>query len=297
MSLWILRTRYERASFFDKTLLHFTKSFPSKTWVGSPLPSSTQPPTFKVPEVLMAAESGCSPERWKNKLLKALFPCSEYFYKVNLQRLSPHTQLFFSFLTRSSGQAHGDSTWRQEGGSYSWLWVGWIFWELWIWFGQKTLLGEGAEVKWKQLPPLSVCLIHHLWPTGTPTPCLPRERGLPREMKPGICIPQGRWVMDLGRRQGGFNWFCTMCSTRVMTQPNRFLSLLPHRPKPQPDEAGGWMAENPEGAELCGWQGMFRVSNNDVSQLLRPQSQSKYKVKWKQSRFFWELGLTLSLFV
>ena len=37
-----------------------------------------------------------------------------------------------------------------------------------------------------------------------------------------------------------------------MTQPNGFLSLLPHRPKPQPDEAGGWMAEKPEGAELCG---------------------------------------------
>jgi hypothetical protein len=62
----------------------------------------------------MVAESGsCSPEQWKNKLLKGLFPCSGYFYKGNPQVLSPHTQLFLSFLTRSSRQAFGDYKWRQ----------------------------------------------------------------------------------------------------------------------------------------------------------------------------------------
>ena len=175
MSLWILRTRYERASFSDKALLPFTESSPSRPWVSS-LPWSIPPPTFKVPEVLTAAESGCSPEQWKNKLLKALFPCSEYFYKANPQRLSPHTQLFFSFLTRSSGQACGDSKWQQEGGSYSWLWVGWIFWELWIWFGQRTLLGEGAEVKWKQLPPC-LCALFIVYDPQGPQPLAFLENG------------------------------------------------------------------------------------------------------------------------
>lgn len=80
-----------------------------------------------------------------------------------------------------------------------------------------------------------------------------------------------------------------------MTQPNRFLSLLPHWPKLWPDGAGGRKAEKPERAKLCGWQGILRVSNN-VSQLLRSQSQSTYKAKWKRSRICWELWLTLSHF-
>lgn len=67
-------------------------------------PSPPATPTLKVLKVLTAAEGGsCSPEQWKNKLLKGLFPRSEYFYKANAQDLSPHTQLFLTFLTRSSG--------------------------------------------------------------------------------------------------------------------------------------------------------------------------------------------------
>lgn len=127
-------------------------SHPRLEWV---LLSAPCPGTFKVPEVL-AAESGCSPERWKISCVKALFPCSEYFYKANpTPTVSPHQrcQLPDQIFLTGLGQHHAGR------------------WELllalgrldllraWIWFPQKTLLGRELEVKWKQLPLGSVCLI------------------------------------------------------------------------------------------------------------------------------------------
>lgn len=85
-------------------------------WV-LPFPSSSPTTTRKAPEVLTAAErGGSSPEQWKNKLLKGLFPCSEYFYKANPQGLSPHTQLFLRFLTSSPVWAFGDVSGGREVG-------------------------------------------------------------------------------------------------------------------------------------------------------------------------------------
>lgn len=109
--------------FSNKTLLLSTEE-PTQALSQLCPPQSMPTTTHKVHEVLAAAESGSSsPEQWKNKLLKGLFPCSEYFYKANPQGLSPHTQLFLSFLTRSPRWALGDGKWRQGGGSCSWLWV------------------------------------------------------------------------------------------------------------------------------------------------------------------------------
>lgn len=131
--------------------LFFTEHSTSELWVvisALPFLPSTRIPLFTMyPRVLMAAESrSCALGQRKNKPLEVLFLCSGYFYKWNPHSLSPHTQLFLSFLTRFTRKTFGDCKWRQEGGTFSWLCVGWIFWECWhlVW-PENT---SGGEWRW-----------------------------------------------------------------------------------------------------------------------------------------------------
>lgn len=143
------------AWFSNKTLLQSTEQ-PTRALSQLCPPQSTPTTTHKVPEVLAAAESGSSsPEQWKNKLLKGLFPCSEYFYKANPQGLSPHTQLFLSFLTRSPRWALGDGKWRQGGGSCSWLGVRQVFRESRDVVWPQNISGGGCGGEVEAISPLS----------------------------------------------------------------------------------------------------------------------------------------------
>lgn len=121
---------------------------PARAPWALPFPFGTPTTTHKAPEVLTAAERGdSSPEQWKSKLLKGLFPCSEYFYKANPQGLSPHTQLFLRFLTSSPGWACGDISGGRAVGAAPGVGEAGSAGSPEIWFGQRTFLGEGTGVK------------------------------------------------------------------------------------------------------------------------------------------------------
>lgn len=74
-----------------------------------------------------------------------------------------------------------------------------------VWPENASAGGSGGEVEAITPLPFSVCLIHLLRLTGTPTPHLLREQGLPREMELRFRLRQSQGAMDSDRRQGSFN--------------------------------------------------------------------------------------------
>lgn len=254
-----------------------------------PFPLQHRPPTpttGKVPGVLGATEcGGCSLERWKNKLLKGLFPCSEYFYKAYTQGLSPHTQIFLSFLTRSSGEAFGDSKWRQGGGSSFWLWGDWLFWEPWVWFGQRTFLGEEAGVRWKQLAPLSMYFIQLLWP-AEPQPFASQATGAAKRNEAGIAPPSMPVCHGRRPQARGFNWFLCHVPGRGHDSAQQISFLFSHTDQSlgQMGLVGGWLKS--QKGQSCVGAGHSQSFQQWRFSAPDPKGQSKDKVNLKTIQVF-----------